>query len=232
MSQISEYKFDSRDELFGQLLQDVMAELSSALKNNARASMLLSGGTSPGALYRMMSQQTLDWANVWFGLSDERWVATDHADSNEKLVRETLLTHNAARANFIGLKSAVEDIVAGQEMTNQRLQELPRPFDIVLLGMGLDGHTASLFPDSPDTPAALSEGYGMLCHPIRRGDGETPRMTMTLNALLGSHEIKLLIFGADKWQVYQQAKAGKSDSQPVSHILNQTQTPVSVYWAP
>ncbi|PCI49288.1 MAG: 6-phosphogluconolactonase [Alphaproteobacteria bacterium] len=232
MNQIKEYKFDSRDDLFGQLLRDIMATLSLSLKNNARASMLLSGGTSPGALYEMMSQQTLDWANVWFGLSDERWVAPDHADSNEKLVRETLLTHRAAGANFIGLKVAGEDIAAGQKASDQRLQALPRPFDITLLGMGLDGHTASLFPDSADTAAALSEGNKMLCHPIRRGENETPRMTMTLNALLGSHEIKLLIFGEEKWQVYEQARSKKSAEQPVSYLLHQTQTPVSVYWTP
>lgn len=232
MSQISEYKFDSRDELFGQLLQDVMAGLSSALESSDRASMLLSGGTSPGTLYEMMSQQTLDWANVWFGLSDERWVAPDHADSNEKLVHDTLLKNNASAANFIGLKLAVDDIEAGQEMSHQKLQALPRPFDITLLGMGLDGHAASLFPDSADTPAALDTANKMLCHPIRRGEGETPRISMTLNALLGSREIKLLIFGAEKWQVFEQAKALKSAQQPVSHILNQTQTPISVYWAP
>lgn len=232
MCQLSEYRFDNRDKLFGKLLQDIMGELSAALENNAQAAMLLSGGTSPGALYEMMSQQALDWENIWFGLSDERWVAPDHSDSNERLVRDTLLTHNAACANFIGLKSAVEDIVAGQAVSDQQIRGLPRPFDIVLLGMGLDGHTASLFPDSPDTPLALDQGCKMLCHPIRRGEDETPRMTMTLNALLGSHEIKLLIFGADKWQVYTQAKAQKSDSQPVSHLLHQTQTPVSVYWAP
>lgn len=231
MSEINEYRFDSRDKLFGQLLPDVMAALSSALKKKSRAAMLLSGGTSPGALYKMMSQQTLDWANVWFGLSDERWLESNHPDSNEKLVRQTLLTHHAALANFVGLKSAVDDIDIGWEASNQRIQALPRPFDITLLGMGLDGHTASLFPDSPDTPEAMADSNRMLCHPIRRGEGETARMTMTLQALLQSREIKLLIFGAEKWQVYEQARARKSIQQPVSHILNQTQCPVSVYWA-
>ncbi len=230
MSEIKEYKFDSRDDLFGQLLDDVMATLSLSLNSKSQASMLLSGGTSPSTLYEMMSQQTLDWRNVWFGLSDERWVAPDHTDSNEKLVRDTLLTHKAATANFIGLKSAGDDIAQGQEASHQKLLALPRPFDITLLGMGLDGHTASLFPDSADTPVALDAVNKMLCHPIRRGAGETPRMTMTLNALLGSHEIKLLIFGEEKWQVYEQAKVQKSEHQPVSYILNQSQCPVSIYW--
>jgi len=144
---ICDHKFDSRDALFRQLLQDVMAGLSFGLECRGQASMLLSGGTSPGALYRMMSDQDIAWDRVWFGLSDERWVALDHPDSNENLVRQTLLTGRAAAANFIGLKSPPDDIIAGQEQTEQRLLDLPRPYDIVLLGMGLDGHTASLFPD-------------------------------------------------------------------------------------
>jgi len=227
MTGITEYKFGSRDALFGHLLQDVMAEL----KDKPRASMLLSGGTSPGALYRMMSHETMDWAKVWFGLSDERWVSPDHADSNEKLVRDTLLTDKAAQAHFIGLKSAADDVMAVQPLSHQKLQALPRPFDVVLLGMGLDGHTASLFPDSADTAAALDNSNEMLCHPIRRGESETPRMTMTLNGLLTSRKIKLLIFGADKWQIYEQARAWKSNQLPVSHILHQTKVPVALYWA-
>lgn len=232
MSQISEYKFERKDMLFPQLLTDVMAGLSAALNQRDKAAMLLSGGTSPGQLYHMMSQEDLDWSKVWFGLSDERWVAADHADSNEKLAHDTLLQHKAAAANFIGIKSDEDDVMAGQKVSDQQLQSLPRPFDLTLLGMGLDGHTASLFPDSPDVAAALDENNRMLCHPIRRGENETPRMTMTMTALLQSQEIKLLIFGEEKWQVYQKALEHKSPAQPVSYILHQAQIPVSVYWAP
>jgi len=232
MAQICEYKFETRAALFAYLLADVIRALSTAIDSRGQASMLLSGGTSPGPLYRMMSDKTFAWDKVWFGLSDERWVPADHPDSNENLVRTTLLTGKAALANFIGLKSPSDDIIAGQDITDQWLRAFLRPFDLVLLGMGLDGHTASLFPDSADTAAALDQDNKKLCHPIRRGVGEIPRMTMTRNALLGSHGIKLLIFGPEKWQVYQQAKATKSDEQPVSHLLNQTQTPLSIYWAP
>ncbi len=231
MTKISEYKFDSKNALFQQLLRDVMDELSHGLKNRPQASMLLSGGTSPGRLFDLMSEQIFDWQKVWFGLSDERWLSPGHADSNEKLVRDRLLTNRVAHAGFIGIKSMADDVVTGQEMSDRQLRALPRPFDITLLGMGLDGHTASLFPDSPDLAAALDENTDMLCAPIRRGGDEIPRMTMTLKALLGSREIKLLIFGTEKWQVYQQARQEKTMQQPISHILHQTKTPVSVYWA-
>ncbi len=232
MNNIRVIKKDSRDALLTTLLADIMAGLSDAVATRDQASMLLSGGTSPGALYQMMAQQEFDWGKVWFGLSDERWVAPDHADSNEKLVHDTLLRHQAGAAHFIGLKSPEQDIVKGADLSNHALEDLPSPYDITLLGMGLDGHTASLFPDSPDTPAALAADALSLCHPIRRGEGETPRISMTRNALLNSREIKLLIYGAEKWAIFEQARQQISNHQPVSHILNQTQTPVTLYWAP
>tara|TARA_R110002073_G_scaffold270385_1_gene433750 strand:+ start:601 stop:1299 length:699 start_codon:yes stop_codon:yes gene_type:complete len=232
MSNIRVIKKDSRDAVLTTLLADIMAGLSNAVEIRDQASMLLSGGTSPGALYHMMAQQEFDWDKVWFGLSDERWVAPDHADSNEKLVHDTLLRHQAEAAHFIGLKSAALDVGDGAPVSNELVAGLPSPYDIVLLGMGVDGHMASLFPDSVDTPAALSDDCAMLCHPIRRGEGETPRISMTRNALLNSREIKLLIFGDEKWAVFEQARGQISNHQPVSHILNQTQTPVTLYWAP
>lgn len=231
MNDIKIIKRESREDLLSHLLGDVMASLSKAVKGRDVASMLLSGGTSPGGLYREMSQQEFDWDKVWFGLSDERWVAPDHDDSNEKLVHDTLLQNKARSAHFIGLKQPGDDVVKGAEMSNRMLNDLPHPYDIVLLGMGTDGHMASLFPDSADTPAALSKACTTFCHPIRRGAGETPRISMTRHGLLNSREIKLLIFGAEKWDVCCRAQEQVSASLPVSHILNQTQTPVSVYWA-
>jgi len=132
----------------------------------------------------------------------------------------------------VGLKSPAEDVMAGQPLSERQLQTLPRPFDIVLLGMGADGHTASLFPDSPDIAAALDEAATALCHPIRRGPDETPRMTMTLAALLDAAEVKLLFFGPEKWQTYMKARKRKSALLPVSRILRQERAPVTVYWAP
>ncbi len=228
--QITEKKFTTREDVEAALLEDCIRELANGTQTNGQASMLLSGGTTPGEFYKSLSQQELDWSNIWFGLSDERWVNADHPDSNALLVQKTLLQNNAANANFIGLKSDGDIHTDGWAQTKEKLNDLPKPFDIVLLGMGTDGHTASLFPDSKNIQDALSEDNDALCQPIDRGEGETLRITMTLNALLNAKEIKLFFFGDEKLDVYHTAKAEKNINHPVSYILHQDKTPVTLYW--
>jgi len=229
---ITEKTFDCREILLETLKKDTVKSLGQAVDEKGRASMLLSGGTSPGEFYKSLSGEDLPWSDIYFGLSDERWVKADHKDSNELLVHQTLLQNKAAKAQFVGLKSAPDDVVEGRIMSNKALEALPRPFDIVLLGMGLDGHTASLFPDSKDTAQALDLDNDSPTWPIRRGAGEVPRLSMSLASLLNAHEIKLLFFGHEKWAVYAAAIGLESMERPVSFILNQAHVPVTVYWAP
>jgi len=228
--QITEKKFTTRKDVEAALLEDCLHELSNGTETNGQSSMLLSGGTTPGNFYKTLSTQDLDWKNIWFGLSDERWVNADHPDSNALLVQQTLLQNNAANAHFIGLKSDGDIQKDGWVQTQKNLADLPKPFDIVLLGMGTDGHTASLFPDSKNIQDALSENNNTLCQPIDRGEGETLRMSMTLNALLNAKEIKLFFFGDEKLDVYNTAKAEKNITYPVSYILHQDKVPVTLYW--
>jgi len=226
-----EKKVTTRQELYPILLEDCEKILRLSITKKNQASMLLSGGTSPGPFYELLSKQDLPWSQVWFSLSDERWVAPDHHDSNARLVRETLLQNEAGKSQFIGLKSSLENIDEGVEETNRTLQKMPKPFDIVLLGMGDDGHTASLFPGAEGLDQALDLSCDEICSPIYRGDGETPRVTMTLKTLLNSREIKILMFGQKKWDVYEAAKQKYDMTLPVSYILNQTDVPVTIYWA-
>ncbi len=156
MTNLVENKFKSRAALFDQLSFDVVERLGAGISGRQAASMLLSGGTTPGPLYEKMSCVELDWQKVYFAPTDERWVAPDHADSNEKLIRDSLLKNNAAVANYVGLKSDGETPLIGQAETERKLAALPRPFDVVLLGMGEDGHFASLFPGLADTKEAMS----------------------------------------------------------------------------
>lgn len=229
---ITEKTFETREELFEVLKQDTVEGLGQAVQKKGKASMLLSGGTSPGEYYKALSHEDLPWSDIYFSLSDERWVAPDHADSNELLVHNTLLQNKAAAANFVGLKSAADTVGAGRPLTNKALEALPRPFDIVLLGMGTDGHTASLFPDSMDTAAALDMENTSATWPIRRGDAQVPRLSMSLKSLLNTDEIKLLFFGEEKWAIYEEAIGLESMDRPVSFILNQARVAVTVYWAP
>ncbi|MBT5073896.1 MAG: 6-phosphogluconolactonase [Kordiimonadaceae bacterium] len=231
MTDLNDYKFDNRDELLLQLKDDVMSSLSQGLDSRNKASMLLSGGTTPGPLYNLLSEQELSWHNVWFAPTDERWVEPDHQDSNERLIRETLLQNNAKNANYIGLKSAGDDPFIGQKQSNRNIAAMVMPFDVVLLGMGEDGHVASLFPGLEDTAAAMDEKNENFCHGIRRGGGDTPRMSMTLNSLLNAKKIILLFYGTKKLKIFERARLFKTDALPVSYLLHQNKVPVSLYWA-
>ena len=231
MPQIAEHRFDSRDELLTELLVNVTDILDGTVTANGKASMLLSGGSTPGPLYKQMSQVDLDWKNIWFGLTDERWVAPDHADSNERLVKETLRQNQAAHTNFVGLKTSEATPAKGCDAAEKQNAAMPSPYDIVLLGMGTDGHVASFFPTSADTPAAMDPANTKLCHPVSRDGEDVQRMTMTYSNLLRSKRIFLFIYGSEKAAVYAEALKGKTDTLPVSHILHQDSVPVTLYWA-
>lgn len=231
MPNIKEFKFENKRELVAKLNKNVIKALSTGIEINGKASMLLSGGTTPGPLYQSISQSELEWEKVFFAPTDERWVAPDHKDSNEKLIRETLIQNQASNANYIGLKTSPENPIDGQKETEILINKMPRPFDIVLLGMGTDGHTASLFPGVQDAIEAMDENNDQLCAAIKRGNGEVDRITMTLNCLLDAKKIILYFYGDEKLAVFEKAKEAKSLSLPVSYLLHQNKTPVELYWS-
>ena len=184
-------------------------------------------------LFERLSRFELDWASVWVGLTDERWVDTRDSASNEHLVRDHLLRNEAAAANFVGLKSAVADPSEAETASWSTLAELPRPFDFVLLGMGEDDHIASLFPGSPGLARALDPAAPPGCMHMTAPVPPQARMSLTLRALLDSRRIVVMIVGADKLQTYQRARVrGPAAEMPVRALLAQQNVPVSVYWAP
>ncbi|MDG1707125.1 MAG: 6-phosphogluconolactonase [Emcibacteraceae bacterium] len=229
---ITEHKFESRVELIECLFPTVLEHLKEGLRKSDVASMLLSGGTTPGPLYNKLSNVDLEWEKVWFSPTDERWVEPDHIESNENLIRETLLINKAANANYVGLKSSPSDPFKGQLETEKKVLTLPRPFDVVLLGMGEDGHTASLFPGLESTQKALDMDREPLCAGIKRGGDDVERMTMTLRCLLDAKRVFLFFYGQKKIDVFNEARKAINDQYPVSYILNQNKIPVSLYWAP
>ncbi len=231
MVTINKYKFKSREDLFDQLLADVLGQLGSGVEKRGVASMLLSGGSTPGILYEKMSQSEFDWKNVVFAPTDERWVAPDDPQSNEKLIRSRLLRNNAVNAGYVSLKSNDPDPVTGQSQVEERIKKIPLPFDIVLLGMGEDGHVASLFPGLRDTNIALDDSYPNLCRGVRREGEEIDRITMTLKCLLCAEQIFLLFYGKKKFEVFEKAIIMKDRTLPVSYVLHQNDVPVSLYWA-
>jgi 6-phosphogluconolactonase len=226
-----EHHFDSVHSLAPALAASVAADLRDGLRRRGRASLVVSGGRTPALVLSALSRHALDWANVWISLADERWVNEDHPDSNAALVRRYLLQHYAASANFVPLKNSAPTPAQGEEACEAAIATIPRPFDVVLLGMGDDGHTASLFPDNEQLGQAFSLDSGRLCIAIDPIIAPHSRMSLTLPALLQSRRIVLLFSGAAKWSVYQRAlQPGPATLLPVRAVLHQTQVPIEIFY--
>ena len=152
----------------GNLVEDAARAIEfvlyQALKSRGRASLMVSGGSSPKPLYETLSNANLDWSKVTISLVDERWVDPGQAGSNEDFIRENLIQNKAAAATFFGLKTPHVSVQAGLSTAEARFKDLTRPFDVCIMGMGSDAHTASWFPNSKGLEAALSlENESILC---------------------------------------------------------------------
>jgi 6-phosphogluconolactonase len=226
-------KFADLVALSRALADQIAAALKAAIAARGLASLVVSGGKSPLQLFEQLRAEKLDWSRVCIALADERWVDPGDAESNEKLVREHLLRGPAAGARFHGLKNGAPTPDMGAVSAWETFARVPRPFDAVVLGMGDDGHTASLFPGSPNLPRALNQSAVAGCVGMWAPVPPQPRLSLNLGALLDSRRIVLLISGAGKWRTYLAAGApGPEQEMPVRAVLRQSHTPVQVMWSP
>lgn len=226
------------------LADRVAAMLRHTLGCRGAASLVVSGGRSPAAFLRALGQRKLDWSRVTVTLADERWVPPGHPDSNAGMVKVNLLQGPAAAASFVPLYGGEEDPAAGVASCTERLRGVPRPFDVVVLGMGEDGHFASLFPGvaglenllAASAPASASARASTsapaLAASVPPGAAHA-RMTLTLPALLDARNVLLQINGARKRAVIEEAAVhGDPLRQPVAALLQQTATPMRVFFCP
>lgn len=230
---IHEHRFASPAALSEALSGAIASALQSGLAAGRGASLAVPGGHTPVPLFELLSRAPLDWSNVWITLTDERWVDVASQESNEQLARTHLLRHAAASAQFVGLKNQSPDPRAGAVASWSSVAAVPRPFDFMLLGMGDDGHCASLFPDSPGLAAALDLSQPPGCVAMTAPVAPHARVSLNLRALLDSRQIALLIVGAAKWATLERARVhGSIQEMPVRALLRQQNVPVSVYWSP
>jgi 6-phosphogluconolactonase len=236
----AEYFYTDREALLANLQTALCAQLQHALAKSPRATLLLSGGSTPVPLYQSLASAVLPWERINVALVDERWVPVTHEASNERLVRETLLRDRAAACQFTGMKVAHElagkDEAAAVAECNRAYKHLPRPWSAALLGMGTDGHTASLFPEAEHLQEVLAAKTS--CAALHAPEGRvtpaiTARMTLTPHALLQCDHLFLLITGRDKRLVYEKARVTKDHaSMPISIFLQQAAVPLTVFWSP
>ncbi|QPK64952.1 6-phosphogluconolactonase [Methylomonas sp. LL1] len=235
---VKEFFFEQRHHLFTALVAECQDVLSEAISKHGAATLLVSGGGTPAPLYEALSKTELNWKKIKIALVDERWVDQDHAASNEALIRRTLLINNAKTAEFTGMKTAAKTATAGQGETEALYRKLPQPFSLAIVGMGPDGHTASLFPHAKGLAGALNTDNDNLTAAISANQTEvtgpnTERLTLTLPALLKTDRVIILFTGEDKLAVFSAAQQpGPIEDMPIRALLHQEQVPVELYWAP
>lgn len=238
-SMVKEFLFEDRTALLTALTESCRTRLAKALDTRGTATLMVSGGSTPAPLYEALSRSDLDWGKINVALVDERWVDQDHSASNEALIYRSLLINNAKQANFTGMKTRAASAAEGCAETEAHYRSLPQPFTLSILGMGNDGHTASLFPHAQGLTQALALETEQLTAAIIAQQSEvtgsnTERLTLTLNGLLHSERLILLLTGAHKLTVFRTAMSsdGAVENMPVRAILRQNKVPVELYWAP
>mgnify|MGYP002395166892 CR=1 FL=1 len=226
---MSEHHFANTSELDAALAQRVAEQLNSAINERDQATLVLSGGSTPKGLFAHLSKTPLAWDKVTILLADERWVAATHADSNERLVREALLTDRAASAKFLSLVGHYPNTDINLLAVNSALSTLAQ-FDVVILGMGTDGHTASLFPCAAELEAGLTTDADALM--VTPTTAPHQRISLSKQRLRNTALGLLHIVGDDKREVLTTARNdGDKHRYPILNFVDEAPA-FEVWWAP
>ena len=230
-------EFGSFDDLAETVAGQIADRLTDAIAARGRASFAVSGGSTPLAVYECLSQMPVDWEKVTLVLVDDRWVDPGLKGSNEGAVLKSLRRGPAAKARFVGLKTPHATPGDASDSINERLRTVPLPFDVVVLGMGSDGHTASWFPRADGlTEALASKAPLAVAVTAKRSEVTGPfteRMTLTLRALKGARFTAMLLKGKEKRAAWTRALGpGPVEDMPVRALLNEPTIDPVVFWAP
>nr|WP_100639779.1 6-phosphogluconolactonase [Marinobacter salexigens] len=227
-----EARFETTPQLVAQQLADAVSDfLKDRLDSAPRASLAVSGGSTPLPFLQALSRKEIDWGRVDVLLVDERWVAETDEASNTRMVKESLLQHNAAAARFFSLKQAGATPEDGLAAANAELAALTRPLDVLILGMGNDGHTASLFPDAPELAHAMSPENRETLAAMRPPSQAHSRITLTYAFMRRARFVALHLKGEDKLETLKKAlsEPGGVFTMPVRGFLK---SGLQIFWSP
>ncbi len=221
--------YPDRDTLMRGLAELVADQLRGALASKHRATLAVPGGTTPAPFLQALSDADLNWANVTVMLTDERVVAELSPRSNTRLIRETLLRNRAAEANLLHFHALGSGIELLLDAIRERVAEA-LPIDVLVLGMGSDMHTASLFPGAPELDAALAEDAPTIVA-VHPPDQPEARLTLSAPVLRAAGVIHVLITGSDKLAALDIAQQdGPVTEAPIRAVLT-APCPVTVHYA-
>lgn len=207
----------------------IIETLQDAIQLNGQASLFLSGGSTPGPIYEKLSSTCCHWHKVHIGLVDERWVDAKNKGSNAALIRRTLLKNGAKQAHFVPLKTSHKTPKLAQSFAQANYTPLFEAPSLAVLGMGLDGHICSWFPNAEGLSEAIDPENKDYVQAIKARPSKTAglyldRMTLTLSALKRCRKILLLMSGAEKKSIFERAMASKEIIFPISHLIHMTQS--------
>lgn len=225
--------FETRDEMVAGLKSAIVVRLSAAVDEGRHASWAVSGGSTPAPLFAAMQNEPMAWEKIDVALVDERWVPLGHPRSNEAFVAANLIGGKASAAHLVGMKTSAASAVEAVVEVNSRYGKMKQPFDSILLGLGTDGHTASLFPgavglDSAFDPAAETCVALTAVHSDVTGD-EVERMSLSAHAITSAPHVVMMITGSAKKHILESAL--EANSQLPAGRLHKLK-PFDVYWAP
>jgi len=224
--------FSQRADLDNDLANYVADLLSNALNDKGKASLAVSGGSTPKGFFTALSNKPIDWKNVTITLADERWVDFESEASNTRLVHENLLKNKASAATFFHLKKRGEFNQTALAQLNVETKEVLLPLDVLILGMGEDGHTASLFPCSEQISTALAIKNDDALMKVIPKTAPHDRITFTYAHLAQSKNIILHICGERKKIVLDKALASDNQQEmPIRAFLQNPDINTQVYWA-
>lgn len=218
-------EYPDREILMLDLANRLSGELADYLRRNDSATLCVPGGTTPGPIFDVLSEQALDWDRVAVVLNDERWVDEDNPRSNAALLRQKLLISKASEATFIPFYQAGLDPDSAAVAAAKAL-EPHLPISVLLLGMGADMHTASLFPRAVGTADALRPDAPAVCV-TRPADQPEPRVTLSAQALDAAMSKHLVITGSEKRAALERARGMDPIDAPIAAVLADT----TVHWA-
>jgi len=226
------FSFVSRSDLDAQMGKDVERQLAEGIELRGKASLVVSGGSTPKGFFQVLSRKAIDWSKVTVTLADDRWVPPHHEDSNDRLVRENLLQGPASVAHFIPLVNDDAHPRTAVALLSEHLAKLGT-VDVMILGMGGDGHFASLFPDSDTVEAGLDLDNEDTLIAVDPPVAPHARMSMTLPRILDSRQLILHIVGEEKRTVLESADLeAPPETLPITALMAQESLLVNVYWAP
>ncbi len=233
MTEIEWWEYDDPAEMADALAGDIQFVIESAIDARGACVIALAGGRTPAPIYERLVKAKLDWKRVTIVPTDDRLVPMGDALSNVTGIAKLFLPKGARVLPLTSEKAA--DYRAAGRAADARLQDVHWPLDLTLLGMGADGHTASIFP-GPDLDEALNgpkerRALGVMPEPLPP-EAPVARVTLSHSAIASSRALMIAITGAEKREVLEAAiKQGPSSSYPIGRVLSEVELPVDVHWS-